>query len=164
MSELTASGRIVAAQNGSVTFKPANTRYELQLDLRGGPYAGPIDVPVRGIIRVKARKVWTVPAGGNFVAPILGTPRTIQGRVRQATERVLVIQAGTTIHVEMPASDVAVDLCSGPITVGAMVNVAAMPGASFEWVREPAPASTTPGESRGAMAPEVGRPLGGAAR
>ena len=79
-----------------------------------------------------ARKVWTVPSGGNFIAPIFGPPKTIQGRVKWLDEKTLVVHAGTSFLVELPASDQALDLANGPIEVGAMVNVTASPGATAE--------------------------------
>ena len=54
-------------------------------------------------------------------------------------ERRVVIQAGTNFLVELPASDNAYDLPSGAIELGALVNVTALPGATFELL-EPAPA------------------------
>jgi hypothetical protein len=44
---------------------------------------------------------------------------------------VLVIQAGTLITIELPSSDMAIDLTNGPITVGSLVNATVMPGATF---------------------------------
>jgi len=89
-------------------------------------------VLVQGTVRVTARKVWTVPSGGNFVSPIFGPPRTIQGRVRSLDERSLVVHAGVPILVELPADEAGYDLVNGPLAVGVMVNVVALPGARFE--------------------------------
>jgi hypothetical protein len=89
-------------------------------------------VPIKAAIRVVARKIWTVPSGGNFIAPILGTPRTIQGRVRSLNQGSMLVQAGTIILVEFPTDDSAFDLANGGISVGAMVNVVAQPGARIQ--------------------------------
>jgi hypothetical protein len=126
-----ARGRIKQVDGSKVIFLPSNTNYELHL-ATAEPYAGPVDSPVEGFIRVTARKVWTVPSGGNFTAPIFGEPRTIQGRVKWLDEKTLVVQAGTNFVVEMPASDRAIDLANGDIECGVMVNVTALPGARFE--------------------------------
>jgi hypothetical protein len=117
-----------------VLFKPKGTTYELHLVHVRGPYGGPINSPVEAVVRLKARKVYTVPSGGNFVTPIFGPPRIVQGRVKLAQERTLVVQAGTNVNVvvELPSADAAIDLNNGPIVVGAMVNVAALSGATFE--------------------------------
>lgn len=124
-----AKGKVTAARDGMITFIPSGTTYELHL-------AAGSDVPVNtlleGIIRVTARKVWTVPSGGNFIAPIFGTPRIVQGRVRMLDERTLVVQAGAPIVVEITPDDRTLDLAHGPIGVGSLVNVTCMPGARFE--------------------------------
>ena len=132
-SEFVAKGKITAVRDGGrVVFSPAGTNYEIHLLAAGGKYDGPIGKPVEGIIRVKARKVWTVPSGGNFISPLFGEPRTIQGRVRFAGEDSLVVHAGTNFHLEMPPGTIGVDLTAGPIRVGSTVNVMAMPDATFE--------------------------------
>jgi hypothetical protein len=81
---------------------------------------------------VLARKVLTVPPGGNFLAPIIGPPKTIQGRVRALDPKWMIVQAGTAVRVDFPPDDSAFDLARGPIAVGAFVNVIAQPGARFE--------------------------------
>ena len=129
-TEITAAGKIIATRNGMVVFRPTGTNYELYLAFRGD--VGPLNVPVKAVIRAVARKIWTVPSGGNFIAPILGTPRTIQGRVRALDQGSMVVQAGTPIVVEFPTDDSAFDLANGGIRVGSMVNVVAQPGARIQ--------------------------------
>jgi hypothetical protein len=129
-AKLAAAGKVTAAGEGKVVFAPAGTNYELHLLCPG--YAGPIGKPVRGTIRVTARKLWTVPSGGNWIQPIFGSPRIIQGRVRALESTHLVVQGGTTIRVDLPDDDIVYDLANGPISIGVMVNVTALPGATFE--------------------------------
>jgi hypothetical protein len=130
-TENASRGRVLRVQDGLVIFQPAGTNYEIHMQPIGG-YDGPIDVPVIGVIRVRARKVYTVPSGGSFVAPIFGPPRTIQGRVRSVSETNITVHAACEFAVELPAGSDAIDLGSGSITVGGMVNVVALPGATFE--------------------------------
>ena len=125
-----AKGKVTGTKDGGVVFAPSGTNYELHL--AAPKYAGPVGSLTRGVIRAVARKVWTVPSGGNFIAPIFGPPRTIQGRVRALDERSMVVQAGAPIVVDLPDEPNVFDLANGPITVGALVNVTAMPGARFE--------------------------------
>ena len=127
---MTARGKVTAVKDGLVTFVPYNTAYALHLAAPG--YAGPMNTLVDGIIRATARKAYTVPSGGNFISPIYGPPKTIQGRVRAVEGNMVVIQAGATIHVELPAEASAVELGQGPISAGSLVNVVAFPGATFE--------------------------------
>ena len=56
----------------------------------------------------------------------------MQGRVRYLDERVLVVQAGAKVIVELPGADSAIDLGEGSITLNRMVNVVAFAGAAFE--------------------------------
>ena len=125
-----ARGKITSTAGGVVKFAPSNTNYVLHLS--APQVAGPLNTLVEGVVRVTARKVYTVPSGGNFIAPIFGPPRTIQGRVRALNGSSIVVQAGMPIHVELPAEASAVELANGPIAVGSLVNVVALPGATFE--------------------------------
>ena len=130
------AGKVIAINDGVAVFRPRGTTYELQLKLASAAAAAPaLNVPVDAIIRVQARKVWTVPSGGNFLTPIFGPPKIIQGRVKFADEKQIVVHAGATVVVDLPTIDSAVDLPNGPITVGVMVNVTALPGATVEFVQ-----------------------------
>ena len=127
-----AVGKVIRLEDGAVIFTPNGTSYEFHLE--SPPYSGPLNQPVRCIIRVKARKVYTVPSGGNFVTPIFGPPRIVQGRVRGGDDRSLIIHASAPIHVELPAIESAIDLDEGAIAVGKMVNVVCEPGARADFV------------------------------
>jgi hypothetical protein len=116
-----------------VKFAPSNTNYVLHL--AAPDVSGPLNTLIDGIIRITARKVYTVPSGGNFISPIFGPPKTIQGRVRALNGRSMILHAATPIQVELPPEASAVELANGPITVGSLVNVVAFPGATFELVK-----------------------------
>jgi hypothetical protein len=137
VTELPTKGRVIRTAEGRVMFAPAGTSYELELMVNGA-YDGPINAPVRGVIRAKARKVYTVPSGGNFVTPIAGPPRIVQGWVLAGNERMLIVHGGANFVIELPADDAAIDLDEGALAVNKMVNCVLLPGASFECVREPA--------------------------
>jgi hypothetical protein len=131
VTESAAKGKITEVRQNVIVFCPNNTTYQLHLVSEDAPYAGKLNEPVEIIIKGVARKVWTVVSGGNFISPIFGPPRIVQGRVRYADEQSLVVQAGALINVQLPESDSAIDLTNGPITVGSLVNVTVMPGATF---------------------------------
>jgi hypothetical protein len=124
-------GQVLKSEDGLVVFQPAGTNYQLHL-AASARYSGPIDAPVKALVRAQARKVYTVPSGGAFIAPIVGPPRTIQGRVERLDGTSMIVQAGARVVVALPAGPDGIDLNVGPITVGKMVNVTALPGASFE--------------------------------
>ena len=134
VADFVVRGKVTAVRdNNVVVFQPAGTSYEFHLATRGGArYDGPVNALVEGRVRLAARKVLTVPSGGNFIEPIFGQPRTIQGRVRHIEDGMLVVQAGAPIAVELPASETALDLTNGPIGVGTLVNIMTLPGATFE--------------------------------
>jgi hypothetical protein len=44
----------------------------------------------------------------------------------------MVVHAGCQIWVELPDNDIVYDLARGPVRVGGIVNVTALPGAAFE--------------------------------
>lgn len=128
-----AAGRILSIEADAILFNPVNTNYELRLLVPDSPVA-PIDERITGLIRVTARKLYTVPSGGNFISPIFGPPRIIQGRIRHLDDRQMVVHAGTPVIVDLPEAVNAHDLANGPLAVGTMVNVVALPGARFEAV------------------------------
>lgn len=131
ITDFPARGRIIAIGDDKVTFQPSNTNYELSLGV-SKDFQGKVGALVDGLIRVAARKVYTVPSGGNFVSPIFGPPRTIQGRVKYVDDKQVVVQAGVPIVVDLPAEDSALDLHDGGIGVGSLINVVGLPGARFE--------------------------------
>jgi hypothetical protein len=131
LTDFAAVGRVLSIADDHVVFNPAGTNYELKLvtDVR---YAGPANQRVECLIRAVARKVYTVPSGGNFIAPIFGPPRTIQGRVLYADDRNVVVKAGAPVLVELPLTEDGIDLAVGGLHLGAIANVTALPGARFE--------------------------------
>lgn len=136
VSDFPACGKIIAMENRAVVFAPANTNYEIRLDAEGTLDGAQIGVMTEGLIRLEARKVWTVPSGGNFISPIFGPPRTVQGRIRYLDENQMVVQAGVPIIVRLPTDPDAYDLVRGPLTVGTLVNVAAHSGGTFELLKK----------------------------
>lgn len=136
MTGQAAKGKVTSARQGVITFIPSGTSYELHLTAADGDV--PLNTLLEGVIRVTARKIWTVPSGGNFIAPIFGTPRIVQGRVRWLDETTLVVQAGAPIVVDLTPNDRTLDLANGPIAVGSLVNVTCLPGARFELAHSPA--------------------------
>lgn len=127
-----ARGRILRVENDLVVFNPTGTNYELQL-LKFGKeplVASPNSVAV--FIRCNARKVWTLASGGNFVTPIFGPPRIIQGRVRYLDEKVMVLHAATSFIINLPADETSFDLNNGPVIPSGLVNATMMPGATIE--------------------------------
>lgn len=127
MQEIAARGTVLESAGGKIIFTPINTSYRLELIADGA--IAPDTRTVRLLITTKARKIWTVSSGGSFIMPLFGPPRLAQGWVLAADPHLLVVQTSFAINVELPAEDEAFDLASGPIGVGALVNVTLWPGA-----------------------------------
>ena len=132
-TDFPASGKIIRVEDSFVVFTPANTNYEIKL-ITKVRYDGPVDWLIEGLIVATARKIWTVASGGNFVAPIFGPPRIVQGRIKFLDQTSMVVQAGVPIVVTLPATDSAYDLNSGAMSIGTLVNATILPGAGFELV------------------------------
>ncbi len=131
---LATNGKVLRHEAGRLVYHPIDTNYEFHLEA-AGDVSLLIGKKVRGIIRVKARKIYGVPSGGNFVQPVLGTPRIIQGRVLNLDDKTLTMKAGGAIFtIELPTGLDTIDLHHGAIGVNSLVNVVALPGASFERV------------------------------
>ena len=132
-----ARGKVIRVEGNVVVFNPSATTYELRLvNVDGAEMPAVSNAAISCYIRCNARKVWTMPSGGNFVTPIFGPPRVVQGRVRYLEESGLaVVQAGTPIIVTLPGDPVAYDLVNGPITTAAIINATILPGATFELAR-----------------------------
>jgi hypothetical protein len=134
LADFPAKGKLLDVRDADhgrlVTFQPQGTNYEWHLRAEDGFEAPPLNKPTELLIRVQARKVYTVPSGGNFVQPIFGPPRIIQGRVKWVDEsgQRIVVHATVPFIIELPAADTAIDQSEGPITQGRMVNVVALPG------------------------------------
>jgi len=131
VNDFPARGKIIEVKTGVVVFQPSNTNYQIWLNVPDATQYQISAHPIECLIRVSARKVYTVPSGGNFIQPIFGPPKIIQGRVKYADERTIVVQAGVPIIVDLPAAESAIDLSDGKIQVGHMANVVASPGAAF---------------------------------
>jgi hypothetical protein len=130
-----ARGKVALAGADLVIFSPAGTNYAFHLVPAGGGFRGPADTLVEVNIRVQARKLYTVPSGGNFVQPIVGPPRIVQGRIREVTNDSLILHAGCPIEVIFPPRDDQFDLGNGGLRAGAMANATCLPGATIEFIR-----------------------------
>jgi len=132
VTDFPARGKILSVQDGLVVFSPANTNYEMHLLAEGNVPPDFTTGVIEALIHVSARKIWTVRSGGNFVAPIFGPPRTLQGRIRYLDEERMVLHCGVPIIVALPLDQSVYDLTNGPLTVNRLANVAALPEATFE--------------------------------
>ena len=127
-----ARGKILRVENNIVVFNPSGTTYELHLVNQGAQVPSPTANSIACHIRAAGRKIWTVPSGGNFVVPIFGPPRIVQGRVRYLDESRMVVHAAVPVIVSLPSEESAYDMINGQLTLSTLVNATLLPGATFE--------------------------------
>lgn len=122
-------GNVIAAAGSAVVFQPLNTTYNLHLQPAG---QAPAEGPLAAVIRITARKVYTVPSGGLFVSPIMGVPKIFQGRVIDAADGAITLDCGVVVNVMLPTAPGGIEMARGPIAVGSLVNVVAVAGSTLE--------------------------------
>jgi hypothetical protein len=101
-------------QDGIVTLAVPNSNYKNSFKLAGGslPAAGG---KVRGTIHAPAWKAEKVELGGNYVEPLFGRPRRMQGTILavKSTTNELTVQVGYEVTVKLPAKYKAADFAVG---------------------------------------------------
>jgi len=126
--QMTTEGTITPLENGMMLFAPTGTNYQLHMQNDEQPPNAGI---VSGIIAAVGRKIWTISAGGLFIAPINGTPRVVQGRIIARTGGKITVSAGAVFDIQIPEAPGGLDLKNGDLVPGALVNITLMPGARF---------------------------------
>lgn len=119
----------------------------------------PVDAPlgrlIRGIVRVRAKRIDVCQTGGGYIDPVYGEPRQVQGRilaVGEPTPNTLIVRAAIPMVVEVGAGQRASDFAKGDL-----ITFGVDSGATFE----PAPedgGELTSGEELGATRATVRRP------
>jgi hypothetical protein len=131
VNDFPAHGKILRIQDNTVVFAPSNTNSEIYLENKRGSASLPTGL-CDAFLRVTGRKIWTVKSGGNFVDPIFGPPRKIQGRIRYLDDQQMVVHAGPTFIISLPSDPSAFDMVNGMLAVGDLVNCSILPGGTFE--------------------------------
>jgi hypothetical protein len=103
-----------------------NTSYELHL-IPTGPITTPIGKRLIGKINLKARRIDTVGTGGQYIEPVLGRPRRVQGTVIRTENGAVIIDAGIPVHATPTDPRQSADT----FQPGQFVSFDAEPGATF---------------------------------
>lgn len=122
-------GEIVAptaTRPGYVVFLVPNTRYELHLRPTSEINA-PQGRRLLGVIRAAARRIDAVGTGGQYVEPVVGRPRRVQGTVVRTEGGALVVDAGVPVHLSLTDARQRPD----QFEVGQMVSCDVLDGATF---------------------------------
>ncbi len=101
-------GRCESRPDGRIMLAVSGTSYRLLLT-PDRPAEGLNGRMVEGRVEAAARSVKVASAGGSYVEPLIGEPRTVQGRVVEVDEDAgsLVVSAGLPVVVRLgPGADV----------------------------------------------------------
>ena len=122
-------GRIEHKSDERIILAVEGTDYRLHL-VPAGP-VGEVGQRVRGTVRIEARRVDVVPAGGTFIEPVYGRPRRVQGRIvgGDLAANELHLKAHAPVIVRLEPAQKAAEFC-----VGQLVGFDAKAGATFEQV------------------------------
>jgi hypothetical protein len=80
-----------------IKFGVPNTSYELHL-IPASPVKVPPGKRLIGRISAHARRIDVVTTGGQYVEPVFGRPRRVQGTVVRTQAGAVVVDAGVPIH------------------------------------------------------------------
>jgi hypothetical protein len=116
-----------ATKLGFLKITIPNTSYELHLYPVNPPKAQ-VGKRIIGEIRLRARRIDVVETGGQYIEPVYGRPRRVQGTVIAVTNDAIVVDAGVPVHVTLT------DARQKPadFQVDQFVSFDAMEGAVFE--------------------------------
>lgn len=91
-------------ENGIITLRVPGSNYRNSFAIHGDPAGIHAGSRIRGTIHAPAWKVDSVELGGNYVEPLFGRPRRMQGTIlavnTQANE--LTVQVGYEATVKLP--------------------------------------------------------------
>ncbi len=121
---------LLRAAGGCIVIRPVSTEYALTFDLPAKT-ACPVAVGSRieGNIRARAQKMHHAHGGGEFIEPLIGSPRIVQGKIREIdlAGNALLIEAIVPMWVSLTASQAAAEM-----ELGALMNFYVESGATFQ--------------------------------
>lgn len=75
----------------------ANTSYQVYLEAEGPTGVAP-GKRVIGVIGARSKRIDRVATGGQYIEPVYGRPRRVQGRVVRIVDGKVVVNAGMPVH------------------------------------------------------------------
>jgi hypothetical protein len=96
---------VESVESGIATLRVPGSNYRNSFVFHGDPATLPAGARVRGTIHAPAWKVDRVELGGNYVEPLYGRPRRMQGTILSvdAAKNELTVQVGYEATVKLPA-------------------------------------------------------------
>jgi hypothetical protein len=116
-----------ATKPAYVTINVPNTSYELHLRPVGAVKAES-GKRIVGVIHAKARRIDLTQTGGQFIEPVMGRPRRVQGTVIAVVGDAVVVNAGVPIH----CTPTDARQQASQFTPGQFVGFDVLDGATFE--------------------------------
>lgn len=116
-----------ATKPAHLTFLVPNTSYELHLRPVGA-ISAQVGKRILGVIKAQARRIDVVSTGGQYVEPVFGRPRRVQGTIIAIESGAIVVDAGVPIHCAPTDPRQKAD----QFQVGQFVSFDVLDGASFE--------------------------------
>jgi len=116
-----------ATKPGYIKFAVPNSSYELHFRAVGAITAQPGKRLV-GIVRAQALRIDQTDTGGQFIEPVMGRPRRVQGTVIGVKSGAVIVDAGIPIHCTPTDPRQTAD----KFTPGQFIGFDVMDGASFE--------------------------------
>lgn len=116
-----------AGRPSCLIFEVPNTSYQLYLR-PGGEVTTPKGKRLIGTILAQAKRIDVVTTGGQYVEPVTGRPRRVQGTVVGVEGNAVVVDAGVPIH----CTPTDARQSASQFQVGQFVSFDVMDGASFK--------------------------------
>ncbi|MSR41577.1 MAG: hypothetical protein EXS10_06720 [Phycisphaerales bacterium] len=121
---------LLRAADGRVVIRPLSTEYEISFELPKS-VACPVEAGhrIEGSIHARAQKMHLAQAGGEFIEPLVGSPRIVQGKIRQidVAANALLIEAIIPMWMTLAEGQSA-----SSMALGTLVNFYVEPGAIFQ--------------------------------
>jgi len=126
-------GTLLDSQPGRIVLGIPGTDYRLHLTV-AAPIHAKVGRPITGRIDVHARRIDITRRGGQFIDPVYGRPRNIQGCVIETgpDRTTIVVKAAVPLHVRVQPPQKPTDF-----EVGSIVGFSVDPGATFLPVDDP---------------------------
>ncbi|MAE67754.1 MAG: hypothetical protein CMJ18_26155 [Phycisphaeraceae bacterium] len=127
---VTMTANLIESGEDGIVLALAGTDYRLHLKV-AVPVTSPLNRPVAGRIKARARRVDRMRCGGRFIEPVYGRPRRVQGTITGtdfASNRITVRSGGGSVF----ECDLTADQKAADFEIGALVGFDVERGAKFE--------------------------------
>ncbi len=120
---------VISSSEGRIVVSIPHTEYEVELTIGpGGAAKALVGKHIRGVVHARALKMHRATAGGVFIEPVHGHPRSVQGRIL-ATD---IVNNKVLAHVVLPMwVSVPQGQAASDFSTGDLVNFYVESGTTF---------------------------------